>query len=326
MALAQIFLSENVSATCVQLNVHDGTTLYPFSARRDDEWTIRPLQPIACSSAVPVTATRHGVHDTLILQNQQLRLIVEGQVLPVSLPKSLTEHKDELPRQLESQLSMALDADDPMDRSAARRVSQITAAFDATVSMRLDDGESVRISLDHRIQDELVHQCLEALTWTMSPEVVFAIKRQLLLKLQATGSSRHNPASAWKAFVEALETCLGLDLRASQRQSSDASLDPLLRKIAKRLGQRPPPEAPKRKQRRRAAGFGDDSLAKVLCSLHLIAQDLRLGQDRTQGLSKVVKVVINLCTVAGENNWLDYWTRLVPAAREEILPAQGESR
>jgi anaphase-promoting complex subunit 1 len=322
---AGVFLSENISATSVQINIHNASTLHRFQATKRGDWRIQPLTAFACDAAVPVLAARHRIFDTLILHRHRLLLLTSNdKTLPLSLPDSLLDHKDELPRHLASTLSMGLDADSPMGDAHARRVRSIVHSFDSTASIQFDGGETARISVDYRIRDNLVHQCLEAIAWSLSPDAVFAIKRELLLSRRAD-SQMHDQEDAWDAFVYALKSALGVGV--VDRQSVAAAVDdPILRKLATRVkDKRKDPQASNTpRQTARSPEFDRASLAKILYSLHIVAQDYRLAQSLSRDLEKVASLVIDLCHAAGQLDWLDYWSRLMPGYNADPAPATCE--
>ena len=321
-----VFLSDNASETSVQINIHVSSRLYRFQATKRGEWTVQPVSVVACSAAVPVLATRHRIYDTLVLQEDRLHLVTsDGKTLPIRLPDSLLDHRDELPRHLASTLSMGLDSDRRMVDAHTRHMRSISHAFDSTASIEFDDGETARISVDYRIRDELVHQCLDAIAWSLSPDAVFAIKRELLFSSREVNARTLDPAQAWTAFVCALKTSLGVPVvegTGVRTSANDPVIGKLLVKVKTKRKDTGTPQTAR--QATRAPELGSASLAKVLYSLHLVAQDCRLTQSRTRELDKVAGLIVDLCRAGGEENWLDYWSRLVPGGAGDLTPTRRE--
>jgi anaphase-promoting complex subunit 1 len=338
LSSAKVFLSGNVSPRRVHINIHSSAALFTFCAQLDEHWSIRPFPSMPCASAVQALSTHHEVFDTVILRDGELRILTtSGQHIPVNLSPGLSDVRDELPQQLAARLSMELDRDGPPSHHRTKRITSLIDAYDERVSVRLDDGEPLRLKLDHRLEDSLVRQCLEAIGCILPSQALFTLKQELLSSTQAPNIFRRRDiACIWEAFAQTVRTLLGmpaqrasgtpplggisncaitarLALRASTKRQPDVPPDDLTKNIA-----RFPSPTP---------GFDSSSASAVLIALHMVGQDCRLAHNRQDDLARTSALILELCAAVGAKDWYDYWMRLTPssAPKQPVMLSMSSS-
>ena len=322
---ARVFLSDDLSSDKTTINIHTQSTLFAFHARRTGEWVIKPSHSLPCKTAMSVHATRHDAHDTLILDNDgRIHLHISGRVIALSLPRSVVDIGHELPRQLASRLSMTLDADVDMDKEGYHRARHVTGLRDPVegrVTVDFDDSESLSVSVDFRIKDQLVRRCYDAIAWLVSSDLAFRIRVELLQALQ---NRQERPP--WDLFVVTIKSILGVPARASAASSllasAQKSSDPTVAKLVARLGGlRSDAPADTVTPALAAEEVAPDSAAFALLALHLVAQDCRLSQSRRKELELVSQLVIDIAAAIGRRDWVDYWKRCMPESVLSIVSA-----
>lgn len=297
-ASINVFATENLSPDMLHLNVHLGSTLYVFAARRTTEWTIDPPVSVACDAAIPVLSTRPGVYDAMILVEGSLHLVTSSsRTIPIGLP-----FLDELPRHLAASLTM--------DHKGDHRIVGISDSVDSRFTIIFDDGDSVQVSVDFRLQDRLVRQCFEAIAALLPADEVFELKRAIIV----------NASYSWDDFCRTLSSLLGIPFStivppSSALSAATCSKDGTARRLVARLQkrvERGPVEA--------NPILTSMAATSVLLALHLVGQDCRLSQKRRADLELVADVVKHISAATGRKDWLDYWQRLSPG---NLLSSSG---
>lgn len=335
----RVFLSDDSTPSSVHINVQLPTQLYTFLASRPratTSFTISPFQSLHATASVPILATRHQVHDTLVLNHAgSLELVTSGgRSLGISIPKqpATGDGRDEVAHRLTG-LRMVLEEDERMG-AAERRIVGLSDAVGSRCTVIFEDGEKLRISADFRIQHLLVRQCFEALSYVLTPEAFFSFKRELVAHLQNLSSlERGDDVAPWTVFQGVLFAMVDISLPAPQGnayerllEASQQSADPVTRRLAaraqaKRWQASPQPTPPQAL----GAKIDPTEIPGILLALHLVAQDCRLSSSRQKDLTAVATVLIELSGRMGRADWRDYWLRLVPSQPGTIEIPHSES-
>ncbi|ORY35597.1 hypothetical protein BCR39DRAFT_510961 [Naematelia encephala] len=299
----QCFVSENLSPSFVHINIHVSTPhpeLHIFPVTLSPQVTIRHSHSVPCIAAVPVLATRHRIFDTLALSpDGHLGLVTSGtQQIPVTLPLHAGDGRDEVARKLATSLSMVVQQA-PVDR---------IVGLVAGPTLIFEDGERLRVSLDHRLRPSLARRCFEALSFALPPDAFFTLKRELLLQIQSLPVAQRGD-DLWDVFSRTVRNMLGMPTAmapaaALDRLSEEAAqhADPTIRRLAR--SSKPVRSLPN------AYDVPDPS---ILLALHLVAQDCRLSSSRQPDLQRLVPLVVELASMVGKWEWADYWRRILPA-------------
>ena len=204
------------------INIHlssptHSATLFTFHAQSDHKrpshFSISPTYSISCKSALLVLSARHTVFDTIVLsQAGELQLVTSfGRLIPLSVPKSPNDGRDEVARRIASSLSMALDDDDDMGvRAAERSLVELVDPAGTRCTAIFEDGEKLRISVDFRIDCDPSRQCFEALSCVLPVEGLFSLKREVLMGVQR---SDQTTMPSGKCSREHYEGCSGFQGR-----------------------------------------------------------------------------------------------------------------
>ncbi|KAL7423866.1 Anaphase-promoting complex subunit 1 [Cryptotrichosporon argae] len=284
----RIFITEEREPSRYHLNIHLADALFIFDVHEQAKRTVfAGPRAIACTAALPIISTRHSIHDTLIVTDAALRLLVGDHMIPITVPES----RDDVARRLASSLSMAVEARE-------RRVVGLEEAGETAAVAIFEDGERIAVDVDRRPRG-VVRQCIEALAYLLPPEAWSTFAAELI------------GAPTWDALVTALRKATGLPAASpSSRERLRASAaDPIARRLAARGARTTSP----------TTGSPTPCTAPALLALHLVAQDCRLSSTRQRDLTRLAPLLVELASALGRNDWRDYWLRLVP----HIPPALG---
>jgi anaphase-promoting complex subunit 1 len=335
----KVFLSDNLSKTSVQINLmispsSSSPFLYTCHARHlafpESRHTIVPLHYLHCLSASPVLSTRHSVFDTLILHpDHTLSIHTSGnRSIPVIIPHSDSDGRDELPRQLASSLSMVLDDSASMSHHTGhRKMMMLKDEVGTRCTAVFVDGEQARMTFDFRIRSGLSRKCFEALSYILPAEAFFALKKKLLLRLQA-GTTE----TVWDSFSQSVRALLGFSATSphlspldSLTSKAENTSDSTTRRLAARVRARRP--TPSTGATDVSASSTDvefsETAAPILLALHLVAQDCRLSMRSRGDLKKVVALILDIAGQIGRIDWWDYWMRLLPCTPTTLEPICG---
>nr|XP_019011459.1 uncharacterized protein I206_03559 [Kwoniella pini CBS 10737]OCF50240.1 hypothetical protein I206_03559 [Kwoniella pini CBS 10737] len=337
-----VFLTENLSATSVNINIHlsqPGHTpqLYTFQATIRSSpykhFAITPLPPIECLSAVPIISTRPIVLDTVLLsQAGTLYLITSGnRQIPFTLPVSKEEHR-EVAHNFASSLRMANDG--RTSTSSRRNIIKLSDPIGPRFTATYEDGETIRINGDFRIKHKLTRQCMEALSYALPAQGFFFVKRELIHSSHGLSDVERTKGKViWTIFSRVLRTMLNIEVESKPSSPLDsvlsdslASGNPISRRLAKRvLRNRPQSSSPLIVSTSTPSLiFGEnlrvEDAAPVLLALHLVAQDLRLSSTSIIELGGLVNLISDLATQTERLDWKDYWARLLPSATSTLRP------
>jgi anaphase-promoting complex subunit 1 len=334
-----VFLSDDTTPSSVHINVQLPTQLYTFLASRSQgsaPFTISPFQSLHATASLPILATRHRVHDTLVLNHAgSLELVTSGgRSLGINLPKIPVtgDGRDEVAHRLTG-LRMVLEEDDRMG-AAERRIMGLSDAVGSRYTVIFEDGEKLRISADFRIQHLLVRQCFEALSYVLTPEAFFSFKRELISHLEGLSSlERGDDVAPWTVFRRVLFAMIGIPLPVSQSDAyehlldaSQQSADPVTRRLAVRAQAKRRQASPQPTPRQALGAMIDPTeIPGILLTLHLVAQDCRLSSSRQKDLPALATVLVELSGRLGRADWRDYWLRLVPSLQGKEGVPHSES-
>lgn len=335
LSSVKIFLTNNTSPNNTHINIHSSGILFAFRARLGKHWDIEPFNSTSCTSALRILSTHRKVYDTIYLHDGSLRLLTStSRHICISLPRNLLDARVELPHQLASSLRMGLSIDGITNGHRARRITNLTDAFGQCVSVHFDDGETLRLKVNHTIDDTLVQQCVEAIACLLPEPAVFALKRHLCSIIQASDAfHQRDVASTWEAFVQVIRSVLVIPpypcpAGISQERSSGCAITARLaaRARSKRSGVVSSAQStgPESRPLSRTPDFDSGSLTAILIALHLVAEDCRLSQSRQEDLKRISGLVLELCAASGEEDWYDYWMRLMPLSGPAIHVESGK--
>lgn len=314
-----VFESDNFWPNSIDINIRVASQLYTF---RVDSRSASQLRKTECLAAVPVISTRHAIADSLLLSaDGNMSLVTsQGQSIPVGLPVTHGDGRDEVARRMASSLSMQINGDDSMGgRIDGQRIVGLEHPTGSRVTLVYEDGESVRVSVDFMVKDRLVRQCLEAASYALSPSSFFILKRELLGRLCEAPAA--DSRGAWNIFSESVRLLLGFN-----RDRSSASAFGQLIAVAKTgrhlLARKLAAKCDRGQGSRIASGSTNQLLygekldpaeaPSLLLALHLVAQDCRCIADRQADIILLAPLLQELAGHLGLVNWWDYWERLVP--------------
>lgn len=259
---------------------------------------------IECTAAAPVLSTRADVFDTLVIDKEGALWILtaSGSRLPVNLPRVVTaDGRDEVANQFASSLSMALDR----DRATAieNRLVDLVDANGSSVTAVYSDGERVRVSAQVALPTGLARRALEALSFALAPGEYAELFQAYL---PASPQSAKTSGQQWRILAQAILMKCGVGASVPAVATTDPTLLRLARRVGlKNISERMPPST-----------GPSPSTPHVLLALHLVAQDCRLSSSTEADLLLIVPIIAQLAATLARHDWLDYWTRLVPAAVE----------
>lgn len=322
---ARVFLSENRSPESVHLNLvltftNLPTTLFTFGVEQVSQpspaFVFNAFRGVHCVAAVPVLATRTNVLDTLLLaEDGSLNLFsASSHQMAVQIPRVLTaDGRDEVAHKLAASLSMVLDGDGEVVTSE-RRVVDLLDASGSKVTVLYSDGDRLRVSLDFEPPQGVASRCLEALSYALSQNEFAQLSEAFLAELQQQiAPQRSEVDTQWRTLSNVLYTMCGLtpspelDTRTELLSSWSTQSDPVLRRLARRIGRAPASTT--------AETVRPHSLTpNVLLALHLVAQDSRLSSATASWLTHLAPVLLRLSAAIGREDWVDYWRRLMPGS------------
>lgn len=194
----------------------------------------------------------------------------------------------------------------------------------------------VRLPSLHRV-DPLVRTCLETLDGPLGQSNLCALRLECL---QWASTKRHREAGGQEELESFAETLL--ELLGIQRQTSHSSLEsetpwerlarvnaqseePALRALSASA----PPSSSKTSALSLSPQADLSLIASVALSLHLLAEDFKLDMLHFHRLRPLGGLVMQLASVLGRQDWVDYWFRqgcplnklsTVVAGRTSLLP------
>ena len=245
-------------------------------------------------------------------------LTSQGQSIPVGLPVTYGDGRDEVARRMASSLSMQINGDDSMGgRIDGQRIVGLEHPTGPRVSLVYEDGETVRATVDFTVKDRLVRHCMEAASYALPPPSFFILKRELLGRLRI--DSRTDSQSAWDIFSETVRVLLDL----KQDKSPTTAFGQLLagakggrhllaRKLATKCDRASPTAGGLTNQLLYGEKLEPVDGPSLLLALHLVAQDCRCMSDRQADIVVLGPLLQELAGHLGLGNWWDYWGRLVP--------------
>lgn len=270
-------------------------------------YVVSEVRKVECIAAAPVLATRAHVFDTLAIDMDGALWVLgpSGSRLRVDVPRLLTvDGRDEVANQFASSLSMALEGNvGTMDR----RLVDLVDPCGSNVTAVYSDGERVRISVQVALPFGLSRRALEALSFALEPEQYAELSVEFLGN--AADLSSATPSQQWQALARVILSKCGV----TGSVPDTLTTDPTLLRLARRLRQRTAPPGTAAQSATLAA-----STPHVLLALHLVAQDCRLSSSVEADLLLIVPVLAQLAAALKRNDWLDYWTRLMPAVLQDV--------
>ena len=306
--------------------------LLTFRAQQTDSgWHVEQSNALPCTAASRIQSISE-TYDLVVLQEGTLRVLLSAEhPIHVQLPRILLSAQDESPVQLASTLDTGLSLHGNSPDYRSRRITDLKDGNRQRISVCFNDGESARISLDYRVRDPLVRQCVNAASSVLPSNAVFALRKELYLSLKADTVSLRASQSPWKAFAQVVRSIFDIPSHPHSRRSSAqcSSECTITARLAERTASTPsgnltslPVTKSASSLRDRSPGFDALSLHAVLLALHMVGQDCRLAQSRHNDLKKVSSLLMELCAAAGEEDWYDYWMRIMPLSashRPEII-------
>lgn len=319
MATIQAFLTDNTSPQSVRLHLFFGklqllATFHVQLSSSSQQYQFSKASTLSCIAAFPILSTRRDVFDLVCLDTKgDLHVWCASSALEmdVAIPNVTAEDgRDEVANQFASSLSMALDGNGAAV-SHARTIVGLADANGSCVSVVYSDGAQVRVSLDCTPPPGIVARTLESLSYTLSNDLFGYLFRTYLLEVNRLPThERRDRSKLWRLLSRILLDEFGL----TPTVNNDGWSDSIMRQLALRVKRsnsggndnRSSPE-PSLDSLTRAT-----NMPKVLVALHLLAQDCRLSSTTESDLPLLAALIIPLAATIGRQDWVDYWTRLVP--------------
>ncbi|WWD02564.1 hypothetical protein V865_000604 [Kwoniella europaea PYCC6329] len=337
-----VFLSDNLFSTSVVINLHisqPGHTphLHPVHAQFRSipykYFAITPSPLIECLSAIPIISTRPYVYDVLLLaRNGTLSLMTSGgRHISLQIPRPLREGHEEVARKLASSLRMAVD-EKHTRLNSERRMVKLLDPIGPRFTIIYEDGESLRVDADLRIDHHLTRQCFEALSYVIPPQQFFFVKREILSFLQQLPSiQRRDDGQIWKIFSSVMRAMLQIEGESQPTNPFETlvhdgqiSSNPISRRLAQSITRN---TSATRSLSTTGLMYGEtlrlEDTAPIMLALHLVAQDLRLSSTGRKEIGGVVKLISDLASKMGRRDWKDYWARIMPCEVSDMHSNQG---
>ncbi|OCF57282.1 hypothetical protein L486_04738 [Kwoniella mangroviensis CBS 10435] len=337
-----VFLSDNLFTTSVVINLHisqPGHTphLYPFHAQFRSipyrYFAITPAPLIECLSAIPIISTRPHIYDVLLLAgNGTLSLMTSGgRRISLQIPLQPREGHEEVARKLASSLRMAVD-EKHTRLNSERRILKLLDPIGPRFTIIYEDGNSLRVDADLRIDHHLTRQCFEALSYVIPPQQFFFVKREFLSSLQQLPSiQRRDDGQIWKIFSSVIRAMIQIEGESQPTNPfetlvHDGQISP--NSIARRLAQRMTRNTSATRALSTTGLMYNETLrledtAPIMLALHFVAQDLRLSSIGRKEIGRVVRLISDLASKMGREDWKDYWARIVPCEVSNMHRNQG---
>nr|XP_019044670.1 hypothetical protein I302_06583 [Kwoniella bestiolae CBS 10118]OCF23600.1 hypothetical protein I302_06583 [Kwoniella bestiolae CBS 10118] len=254
-----------------------------------------------------------------------------GRHIAFQVPRQAREGHEEVARKLASSLRMAVN-DKHTRANSDRRIVNLLDPMGPRFTIVYEDGETLRVDADSRVEHRLTGQCLEALSYVLPALQFFFVKREVLTALQNIPIVlRSEGKEVWKVFGTTLRAMLQVEGESHPHtpfehliMDGQKSPDAIIRRLAHRIGKK---DTALRPLPMSNLMYGEtlrlEDAAPVMLALHLIAQDLRLSSTARSEIGGIVRLISDLASKMGRSDWKDYWARIIPHEVSDLNTTEG---